>query len=60
MSFQVGSVVVLKGGIGPRLTVAAIDGSDVTCLWFNLIGTSNWEAKFYTFPSATLEAVKSP
>ena len=49
MSFQIGSKVRLRSG-GPNMTVEAISGDDVTCVWFDKNSTRE-----RTFPVATLE-----
>jgi uncharacterized protein YodC (DUF2158 family) len=53
-AFKVGDVVKLKSG-GSRMTVSAIDGADVTCIWFEGAKTER-----DTFPAATLAAYTPP
>jgi len=53
-AFKVGDVVKLKSG-GSRMTVSDIDGTDVTCVWFE--GTKTQRD---TFPAGTLTEYTSP
>lgn len=53
-TFKVGDVVKLKSG-GSRMTVSVIDGTDVTCVWFEGAKTER-----DTFPAATLTAYTPP
>ena len=55
MTFKVGDVVILKSG-SPPMTVTAVEGDQVTCVWFEHVGTKN-QKKSGTFPATTLKAM---
>lgn len=49
MEFQVGDVVRLKAG-GPKMTVEAVEGQNVDCVWFDGVKVFR-----DTFPARALE-----
>jgi uncharacterized protein YodC (DUF2158 family) len=54
MAFNVGDLVQLKSG-GPKMTVEKLEGSEVSCVWFD--GTN---PKYGIFPVNTLKIYESP
>jgi len=53
-SFSVGDIVQLKSG-GQPMTVEEVDGSDISCVWFE-----GKNAHRQTFVAATLKPYKRP
>ena len=49
MDFKLGDVVQLKSG-GPSMTVEAISGNDVVCIWFDKM-----KAHRKSFPAIAVE-----
>jgi uncharacterized protein YodC (DUF2158 family) len=53
MDFAIGDVAVLKSG-GPKMTVEYVDGTDISCVWFEKTRQEKG-----TLPAATLAKQKS-
>jgi uncharacterized protein YodC (DUF2158 family) len=52
MDFEPGHVVMLKSG-GPTMTVVAVDGTDIACVWIGEEGALFRE----TLPAVALELI---